>query len=64
MQAAKTIKAHWAGVLHYVVTRKTNAVLEGINSLVHVERQTIHPPEGKLRRLEPEDIAMFTISSP
>ena len=38
MQAAKTIKAHWAGVLHYVVTRKTNAVLEGINSLVQAAK--------------------------
>ncbi len=37
-QAAKTIKAHWAGVLHYVVTRKTNAVLEGINSLVQAAK--------------------------
>lgn len=37
-QAAKTIKAHWAGVLQYVQSHRTNAVLEGINSLVQAAK--------------------------
>jgi len=37
-QAAKTIKAHWAGVLQYTQSHRTNAVLEGINSLVQAAK--------------------------
>jgi len=36
--AAKTIKAHWAGVLQFVRSHRTNAVLEGINSLVQAAK--------------------------
>jgi transposase len=31
---AKTLKKHWSGILNYFDSRLTNAVLEGINSLV------------------------------
>ena len=37
-QAAKTIKAPWAGVLQYTQSHRTNAVLEGINSLVQAAK--------------------------
>lgn len=34
IKAAKTIKRHWAGVLRWFVSRITNGLLEGINSLI------------------------------
>jgi len=34
IQAAKTIKEHWAGVLRWFVSRINNGVLEAINSLI------------------------------
>ena len=34
IKAAKTIKKHWAGVLRWFVSRITNGLLEGINSLI------------------------------
>jgi transposase len=34
IQAAKTIKKHWAGVLRWFVSRISNGVLEAINSLI------------------------------
>jgi transposase len=34
IQAAKTIKEHWAGVLRWFVSRISNGVLEAINSLI------------------------------
>ena len=34
IKAAKTIKAHWAGVLRWFVSRISNGVLEAINSLI------------------------------
>ena len=37
-QAAKTIQAHWAGVLQYARSHRTNAVLEGIHSLVQAAK--------------------------
>lgn len=37
-RAAKTIKAHWAGVLQYVTSHRTNAILEGINRLVQAAK--------------------------
>ena len=47
-QAAKTIKAHWAGV-HDTPSHRTNAVLEGINRLVQAAKarprgyRNVHP---------------------
>jgi transposase len=34
IQAAKTIKKHWAGVLRWFISRISNGVLEAINSLI------------------------------
>jgi transposase len=34
VDAAKTIKAHWYGIINYAGTKITNGVLEGINSVV------------------------------
>jgi transposase len=34
IQAAKTIKKHWAGVLRWFTSRISNGVLEAINSLI------------------------------
>lgn len=36
--AAGTIKRHWQGILHYIQSRATNAVLEGVNSLVQAAK--------------------------
>lgn len=32
--AAKTIKAHWCGIINYTRTKITNGILEGMNSIV------------------------------
>jgi transposase len=37
-RAARTIKAHWEGVLNSVRNRSTNAVLEGVNSLAQAAK--------------------------
>ena len=34
VQAAKTIKQHWAGVLRWFQSRITSGLIEGINSLI------------------------------
>jgi transposase len=34
IQAAKTIKKHWEGVLRWFTSRITNGLLEAINSLI------------------------------
>jgi transposase len=34
IDAAKTIKAHWSGIVNYAETKITNGVLEGLNSVV------------------------------
>jgi transposase len=38
MEAARTIKRHWAGVLLWFKSRITNGVLEGINSLMQAAK--------------------------
>ena len=35
---AKTLKYNWAGILNYFDSRLTNAILEGINSIVQSAR--------------------------
>jgi len=37
-EAAKTIKRHWAGVLHWYDSRVNNGILEGLNSLVQATK--------------------------
>jgi transposase len=34
IDAAKTIKSHWMGIINYAETKISNGVLEGINSMV------------------------------
>lgn len=34
IDAAKTMKAHWRGIINYAETKITNGVLEGLNSIV------------------------------
>lgn len=38
IRAAKTIKRHWDGVLHWFHTRISNGILEGINSLIQAAK--------------------------
>jgi transposase len=38
IRVARTIKEHWQGVLRYFRSHLTNAVLEGINSLIQAAR--------------------------
>ena len=38
IQAAKSIKRHWAGILRWFTSRISNGILEGINSLVQAAR--------------------------
>ena len=38
VEVAGTIKRHWRGILNYIRTHATNAVLEGVNSLVQAAK--------------------------
>uniref|UniRef100_E6QNR8 Transposase of ISCARN77, ISL3 family n=1 Tax=mine drainage metagenome TaxID=410659 RepID=E6QNR8_9ZZZZ len=39
MAFAKTVKSHWSGIVHFVESRITNGVLEGINSKVQLAKR-------------------------
>jgi transposase len=39
VKAAKTIRAHWSGILNYVKSKITNGILEGINSKVQLAKK-------------------------
>jgi transposase len=39
LQFAKTVKAHWSGILRYVETKISNGVLEGINNKVQLAKR-------------------------
>lgn len=39
IEAAKTVKKHWDGILNYFDSRITNGILEGINSLVQLQKR-------------------------
>ena len=39
MAFAKTVKAHWSGIVHFVESRITNGILEGINSKVQLAKR-------------------------
>lgn len=39
MAFAKTVKAHWAGIIHFVESHITNGILEGINSKVQLAKR-------------------------
>ncbi len=38
-EAAKTVKKHWDGILNYFDSKITNGILEGINSLVQLQKR-------------------------
>jgi transposase len=38
-EAANTIKKHWKGVLNYFDSKITNGILEGINSIVQLQKR-------------------------
>jgi transposase len=38
VDAARSIRRHWKGVLRWFVSRITNGLLEGINSLVQTAK--------------------------
>ena len=40
IDAAKTIKRHWNGILNYFESRITNGILEGINSVVQLLKRS------------------------
>jgi transposase len=40
IEVAKTIKAHWNGILNYFDSRITNGILEGINSVIQLLRRS------------------------
>ena len=39
MHFAKTVKAHWSGIIHFVESHITNGILEGINSKVQLAKR-------------------------
>ena len=39
IEAAKTIKRHWAGVLKWKETQINNAILEGLNSILQAAKR-------------------------
>ncbi|MCF6217827.1 MAG: transposase, partial [Gammaproteobacteria bacterium] len=36
---SRTVKAHWSGIIHFVESRITNGILEGINSKVQLAKR-------------------------
>jgi transposase len=38
-EAANTIKKHWKGILNYFDSKITNGILEGINSIVQLQKR-------------------------
>ena len=40
IDAAKTIKSHWNGIMNYFDSRITNGILEGINSVVQLLKRS------------------------
>lgn len=39
IEAAKTIKAHWSGIINYIKSRLNNGILEGINSKIQLAKK-------------------------
>jgi transposase len=40
IEVAKTIKAHWNGILNYFDSRITNGILEGTNSVIQLLKRS------------------------
>ena len=41
IEAARTLKRHWHGILHWHETKIANGILEGINSLVQAAKAKV-----------------------
>ena len=39
MKFANTVRAHWSGIVHFVESRITNGILEGINSKIQLAKR-------------------------
>lgn len=39
IKAAKTVKAHWSGIINYIESRINNGILEGINSKIQLAKK-------------------------
>ena len=39
MKFAKTVRSHWTGIIHFVETKITNGILEGINSKIQLAKR-------------------------
>ncbi len=39
MRFANTVRAHWSGIVHFVESRITNGILEGINSKIQLAKR-------------------------
>ena len=39
MVFSKTVRGHWSGIIHFVESRITNGILEGINSKVQLAKR-------------------------
>lgn len=39
MKFARTVKAHWSGIVHYVESHLSNGILEGINNKVQLAKR-------------------------
>jgi transposase len=39
MKFVKTLKAHWSGIIHFVESKLTNGILEGINSKIQLAKR-------------------------
>ncbi len=39
MKVAKTIKAHWSGIINYIKSRINNGILEGLNSKIQLAKK-------------------------
>ena len=40
MKFAKTVRSHWNGIIHFVETKITNGILEGINSKIQLAKRS------------------------
>jgi transposase len=39
VEVANTVKKHWDGILNYFDSKITNGILEGINSIVQLQKR-------------------------
>jgi len=54
LKFAKTVRAHWSGIVHFVESRLSNGILEGINHKVQLAKRRARadlPPSISLNPL-------------